>query len=94
VVARIWEWTLDIPNDHNPVGVSTTIHGAMEALSLTLIAIGIPSAGRVVSIAVHDSADGWNYERLETIATACHEKGVITWQKKKFLTLPSLSRQS
>jgi len=91
VVVPIWEWTLDIPSDRNPVGVSTTIHGAMEALSLTLIANRIPSAGRVVSIAVHDSADGWTYERLETIATAHCEKGVIIWRKKTCLTLASAS---
>lgn len=77
----IWEWAVDTPTDHNPVGVSTTIQGAMNALSKALIQTGMPSAGRVASISVRDSADGWHYVRLGIIDTARYKEGVITWKR-------------
>lgn len=76
---RIWEWVVDRGAGNTPAGVSGTRTRAMNALSRTLIAGGVPASGRVVPIALVDGANGFSYLRLGPPLTADYEKGVIKW---------------
>jgi hypothetical protein len=76
---RIWEWVVDQGSDNAPAGVSMTRHGAMEALSLTLITARARSSGRVVPVGLVDGAYGFSYLRFNPVLTANCERGVIRW---------------
>jgi hypothetical protein len=77
---RVWEWVIDRGADNASSGVSGTRHGAMEALSRTLMtAARTPASGRVVPVALVDGAWGFSYLRLAPVLTADYEMGVIKW---------------
>ncbi len=75
----IWEWVVDHGAANVPAGVSGTRHGAMQALSRTLITARTPASGRVVPIALVDGAFGFAYLRMAPPLTADYEMGVIKW---------------
>lgn len=56
---RIWEWVIDRGVGNASAGVSGTRHGAMEALSRTLMTADAPASGRVVPVALVDGAWGF-----------------------------------
>jgi hypothetical protein len=76
---RVWEWVVDRGADNAPVGVSGTRHGAMEALSLSLVTASACSCGRVVPVELVDGAYGFSYLRFDAALTANCERGVIRW---------------
>lgn len=76
---RLWEWVVDQEPDRAASGVSGARHRAMSALSQTLITAGQSASGRVVPIALVDSAFGFSYVRLAPVLTPDCEKGVIKW---------------
>jgi hypothetical protein len=76
---RVWEWVVYQEAGNTPVGVSMTRHGAMEALSLTLITVKARSSGRVVPVELVDGAYGFSYLRFDPALTADCERGVIRW---------------
>ena len=76
---RLWEWTVDPGAENSPVGVSGTCHGAMEALSLTLVTARKAASGRVVPLRLADGESGFSYVRMAPVLTADCERGVIRW---------------
>lgn len=76
---RVWEWVVDQGADNAPVGVSGTRHGAMEALSLSLITAKAGSSGHVTPVELVDGACGFSYLRFDAALTANCERGVIRW---------------
>lgn len=76
---RIWEWVIDRAAGNAASGVSGTRHGAMEALSRTLVTVDAPASGRVVPVALVDGAHGFSYLRMAPALTADYEMGVIKW---------------
>jgi hypothetical protein len=78
---RLWEWVVDQGADNAPAGVSGTRHGAIEALSLSLVTAGARSSGRVVPVELVDGAYGFSYLRFDPALTADCERGVIRWHR-------------
>lgn len=76
---RIWEWVTDRRAGNAASGVSGTRHGAMEALSKTLVKTAVPASGRVVPIALVDGISGFAYLRLNPALAADYENHVIRW---------------
>jgi hypothetical protein len=76
---RLWEWVVDRGAGRATSGVSAARHGAMTALSKTLITAGVPASGRVVPIALVDGSCGFSYLRMAPVLTADCQKGVIRW---------------
>lgn len=83
---RMWEWVVDHGADNAPSGVCWERHRAMEALSLTLIAVSGSASGRVVPLALVDGAFGFGYVRMAPELTADYERGVIRWQLAETLS--------
>ena len=79
---RVWEWVVDQGADNAPAGVSGTRHGAMEALSLSLITAKVRSSGHVVPVELVDGVYGFSYLRFDPAFTANCEKGVIRWHRE------------
>lgn len=77
----IWEWATDRGVDDAALGVSGTRHGAMAALSRTLVKAEGPASGHVVSVALVDGRSGFGYLRLNPALTANYENHVIRWHK-------------
>jgi hypothetical protein len=77
---RLWEWIADQEADRAVSGVSGTRHGAMTALSRTLITACAPASGRVVPMKLVDGESGFSYLRMAPVLTADCEKGVIKWR--------------
>jgi hypothetical protein len=80
VPAPLWEWTVDRGIASTSTGVCGALPRAVEALSRSLVKAGGPSSGRVVPVALVDSALGFSYVRLHPTLTAECVKGVITWK--------------
>lgn len=80
MAVRIWEWVVDHGADNAPVGVSGTRHGAMEALSRTLVTSQTLASGRVVPVALVDGRCGFAYLRMGPELMADYEMGVIRWR--------------
>lgn len=78
---RVWEWVIDRGAGNSPAGVSGTRHGAMGALSRTLVTADAPASGRVVPIALVDGAWGFSYLRMTPVLRADYEMGVIKWHR-------------
>ncbi len=78
---RLWEWLTDRGVCNAASGVSGTRHGAMEALSKTLVKAGGSASGRVVPVALVDGRCGFDYLRLSPAFTANYEDHVIRWHK-------------
>lgn len=78
---RVWEWVTDCGVGNAVLGVSGTRHGAMEALSKTLVKAGGSASGRVVPIALVDGGSGFDYLRVSPILTADCEDHVIRWRR-------------
>ena len=76
---RMWEWVVDKGGDNLLSGVSGARHGAMDALSRSLIAAGGPVSGRVVPVGLVEGASGFSYVRMAPVLTADCQKGVIRW---------------
>lgn len=81
MLAQLWEWGVLQEPRNNPVGVSMTEHGAMEALSRALIAAGRPACGRVgqVTLVRPVQADA-TYVREPAERTAEYDGSVILWR--------------
>lgn len=76
---HVWEWVTDRGVGNAALGVSGTRHGAMAALSRTLVRTAGPASGRVVPVALVDGRSGFDYLRLNPALSADYQDHVIRW---------------
>ena len=79
--AYLWEWFVVGGARHGTSGVCMTCHGAMEALSRTLIEGGGSALGKVVRMALVDSAREAFYLRGIPVHIAECQAGIIHWRR-------------
>jgi hypothetical protein len=82
VCAHLWEWSVVEGACHGTSGVSMTRHGAMEALSRTLIGGEGSALGKVARMALVDSV--WEPFYLHGIPghIAEYREGIIRWRRE------------
>ena len=75
----MWEWLIAGGACDGTSGLSMTRHGAMDALSRTLIEGRSNAIGRVTRIVLEDGISGPFYVRGQSSHTASYDSGVIKW---------------
>lgn len=81
VLAQLWEWVVLQEPRNNPVGVSKTEHGAMEALSRALVAAGRPARGQVAQVTlIRPVQADPSYLRQPPERTAKYDGAVLHWR--------------
>lgn|SRR5487761_250428 len=75
----MWEWLVSGGACDDTAGLSETRHGAMDALSRTLIEGRGNAIGYVLPIVLVNGVSGPFYVRGDALNTASYDSGVIRW---------------
>lgn len=79
MLGNLWEWIAVTPGQSDTVGISGTRHGAMEALSQSLVATSSIAHGQVIPIKLMDGIRGLYYLRDAPLCTAAYDGQSILW---------------
>jgi hypothetical protein len=80
MVVPLWEWAVIRDEQGGSLGVSTTRHGAMNALSKALIRAGRPRSGHIARVKLAESAHQSPYYLRDDISIrAFYDGKVIRW---------------
>jgi hypothetical protein len=76
----VWEWVVERDEQGGSAGISGTCHGAMDALTKTLIRAGRPRSGRIrPAVLTRPMHDQPHYLRGLTRYTAVYDGEAIKW---------------
>lgn len=81
MITPLWEWSVPRDAEGRSAGISRTRHGAMQALTKTLIQAGKPRCGQVAPVLLtHSLHDTPYYQRGQPAHTAVYDGQVLRWQ--------------